>query len=180
MAFEQLSKKTVLENPYYTVFQEGYTLPSGREGTYFAVRGLKTVFVVPMLTADKIIITRQFRYLLQAESWEFPGGRIDAGESPLQAAYRELEEESGYIANTLQQVGIFAPCNGLSDEICHVFLATDLDRTEQQLEGAEAVTVHVKTVDEFQGMINNNTVQDGMTIAAWALTAKQRTIGNTH
>lgn len=180
MAFEQTNKKVALENPYYTVFQEGYTLPNGREGTYFAVRGLKTVFVVPMLTVDKIIITRQFRYLLQAESWEFPAGRIDAGESPLQAAHRELEEESGYTANNLQEVGTFAPCNGLSDEMCHVFLAIDLNKTAQHLEDTEAVTVHVKTVDEFENMINNNTVQDGMTIAAWALTAKQRTAGNIH
>lgn len=178
MAFEQTSKKVALENPYYTVFQEGYTLPNGREGTYFAVRGLKTVFVVPMATADQVIITRQFRYLLQADSWEFPAGRIDEGESPLQAAHRELEEESGYTSNNLQEIAIFAPCNGLSDEICHVFLATELNKTQQRLEDTEVVTVHVKTVDEFQDMINNNTVQDGMTIAAWALTAKQRKIRN--
>ncbi len=174
MAFEQLSKKVAFSNPYYTVFQEGYVLPNGREGTYFAVRGLRTVFVIPMLEMDKIILTRQFRYLLQTESWEFPAGRIDDGESPLQAAQRELEEESGYRAEQLQEIGVFAPCNGLSDEVCHVFLATKLRQTKQQLEDTEAVSVHVKTVDEFEDMINNNTVQDGMTIAAWTISAKQR------
>lgn len=176
MAFEQLSKKTVFENPYYSISEEEYTLPNKNVGTYYAVRGLKTVFVVPMLGVDQVIITKQFRYLLQSESWEFPAGRIDAGESPIQAARRELEEEAGYQAEALHEIGVFAPCNGLSDELCYVFLATDLQLTAQQLEDTEAVTVHVKTVDEFEDMINNNTVQDGMTIAAWALTAKQRNL----
>lgn len=176
MAFEQRSKKTAFQNPYYSISEEEYTLPNGSIGTYYGVRGLKTVFIVPMLNAKQIIITKQFRYLLQMESWEFPAGRIDPGESPIQAARRELEEESGYRAGAMYEIGTFAPCNGLSDEICNVFLATDLQPTAQQLEETEAVTVYVKGVDEFEDMINNNTVQDGMTIAAWTLTAKQRNL----
>lgn len=174
MAFDQLSKKLVLKNPYYSVFQEQYSLPNGEEGTYFAVRGLQTVFIVPMTSPTQVVVTKQYRYLLQEDSWEFPAGRIDPGETPDQAAHRELEEEAGYRAKTIALVGTFGPCNGLSDEICYVFLATDLELTKQHLEMTEAMSVHRKTVDEFQHMVDNNTVRDGMTIAAWALTSKQR------
>lgn len=174
MAFEKLNQKIVLDNPYYKVLKEEYNLPNGKIGTYFAIRGLQTVFIIPMLSATKIIITKQFRYLMQTDSWELPAGRIDAGETPEAAALRELEEESGYRAEHLELAGLFVPCNGLSDETCYVFLATKLKKAKQKLEETEQITVYEKTVDEFDDMINNNTVRDGMTIAAWTMTHNLR------
>lgn len=172
MPFKQLSKKVAFKNPYYSVYEEEYSLPNGAKSTYYAVRDLKTVFVVPLLNKSELILTKQYRYLYQNYSWEFPAGRIDPGETAEVAALRELEEESGYKAAHLKSIGWFAPCNGLSDEHCSVFLATELQYTTQQLEATEDITVAVIAIDEFERMIENSEVQDGMTLAAWTFAKK--------
>lgn len=157
------------QNPYFTVYDEEFVLTDGSPSHYYAIRGLQTAFVVPMLDANTLILTHQFRYLFQDYSWEFPAGRIDSGETMEEAALRELNEEAGYIANTLQYGGWFAPCNGLTDEQTHVFVATDLIADTQKLEPTEEIAVHTMAVDDFEQMIANNTARDGMTIAAWAI-----------
>ncbi len=174
MAFEQLSKESVLENKWYSVFKEEYTLPNSKTGVYYAIRGLVTVFIIPMLSADTALLTKQFRYLTQQDSWEFPAGKVDDGETPEQGALRELEEETGYKSTTLDKVGVFYPCNGLSDEVCHVYIARDLQKTQQELDDTEQLTVHEKSVDEINEMIDNNTVRDGMSITAWRMSESIR------
>ena len=169
MAFEQHSQEIAHKNDFYTVYKEAYTLPNGKLGTYYAVRNLRTAFIVPMLDANTVILTKQFRYLYQADSWEFPAGSCDDGETPEQAAHRELEEEAGYTAGTMQYVGWFAPCNGLTDEQTSVFVATDLVQTQQKLDDSEHISVHAISIDEFTQMIENNTARDGMTITAWTM-----------
>ena len=174
MAFEQLSQSEAHSNPYYTIYKEDYTLPNGETSTYYAIRNLRTVFVVPFISASEILLVKQFRYLYQEESWEFPAGRVDDGEDALVAAKRELQEESGYTAASMHHVGWFAPSNGLTDEHTDVYLATDLTQTNQQLDDTEAMTVHTVPIDEFERMIDNNTARDGMSIAAWRLIQAKR------
>ncbi len=174
MAFEQLNQKKILDNPFYKIYKEDYSLPNGKTGVYYAVRGLRTVFIVPFLDKDTVVLTKQFRYLYQADSWEFPAGRIDEGETKEQAAARELLEESGYQANILKYVGWTAPCNGLSDEKQFIFIAADLTKTKAQPDETEQITTHELPVDEFERMIDNNKARDGMTITAWRLVQEQR------
>lgn len=174
MPFKQQSQTEIHQNPYYKVYKEKYTLPQDKTGTYFAIRGLQTVFVVPMISSNEIVLLKQYRYLLQEYSWEFPAGKIDHPETVMAAAQRELVEESGYNAKKIDSAGWFAPCNGLSDEQCYVYLASDLKQTRQELEETEEISVHVKSVDEFERMIENNEIHDGMTITSWLMTKKLR------
>lgn len=161
-------------NPFFTVNEEQFELPNGTTGTYYAIRDLQTAFIVPMPDADTIIITKQFRYLFNDWSWEFPAGRVDPGEEPLQAAVRELQEEAGVIAGKLEYAGWFAPCNGLTAEKSYVYFATDLTYVEQELEDTEILEVVKMSVDEFEAMINNNQAKDGMSITAWRLVQQLR------
>src|SRR5690606_5026593 len=96
-------------------------------------------------------------------------GRVDPGETPEQAARRELEEESGYTAGVLKYAGWFAPCNGLTAEKSHVYFATNLTNVGQKLEDTEILEVQEMLVDEFESMINNNEARDGMSITAWRI-----------
>lgn len=166
---KQVSQSVAYTNPFYTVYDEEYVLADGEASHYYAIRGLQTSFVVPVLTPDTLILTKQFRYLYQEYSWEFPAGRVDPGETMEEAALRELNEEAGYKAGTLHYAGWFAPCNGLTDEQTHVFVATDLQLDEQNLDATEQIEVHQLQIDEFVQMIENNTARDGMTIAAWGI-----------
>lgn len=168
--FQTKSKKTVHKNPYYKVDHDKYVMPNKEIGDYYGIRGLRTVFVIPFLTKNKIIITKQFRYLCNRWSLEFPAGRIDKkGDTPLKAAHRELEEETGYKAAKMSKIALFTPCNGLSDERCYVYVATDLTKTQQQLDDSESIVVKTYTLDQFVKLIKNNSVWDGMTLASWQL-----------
>lgn len=168
MAFEQLSSTVAHQNPYYTVYHEQYRLPNGSTGDYYAVRKLRSVFVIPQLADGRFVLIKQFRYLLQADSIEFPAGGIHDTETIEQAAQRELNEETGF-SGTVELLGTYAPCNGLSDEQCFVFYAHSLLSTKQQLDSTEAITTMTATLEELEEMITSDKISDGMTLASWQL-----------
>lgn len=159
----------VHSNPFYSVSQEDYILPNGHSGVYYAIRGIRTAFIVPLLDERTVVLTHQWRYLLNERVWEFPAGRVEPTEEPRVAAARELEEEAGYTADQLDAIGWYSPCNGLTDEHTYVYLARDLHKTQQRLEAVEDMSVHAIKIDDFERMIKDNRIHDGMTLAAWQL-----------
>lgn len=162
-------KTEVHHNPWYRVMREDYQLPNGQSGVYYAIRGLETVFIVAVTADQEIVCVRQWRYLFQTQMVEFPAGSMNPSETPVQAAQRELVEETGYVAKQWEEVGWFAPCNGLSDERCHVWLARDLQLTPARPEASEAITVELHTPQAIEEMIKQHIITDGMTLAAWQL-----------
>lgn len=162
-------KTEVHTNPWYRVVREDYTLPSGDAGVYYAIRGLETVFIVAVTERQEIVCVRQWRYLFNERMLEFPAGSMNNAESILQAAQRELHEETGYSATSWREIGWFAPCNGLSDERCHVFVARNLTTAAAQPEASEDIAVELHTTSAIEEMIKQHIITDGMTLAAWQL-----------
>ncbi len=93
--------------------------------------------MIAMFDDGKVILERQYRHPLRRSFLEFPAGKIDAGESPLNCAKRELIEETGYKANTWLKLGRFNNAIGYSDEEITVFLAKDLQMMGQHLDIGE-------------------------------------------
>lgn len=174
--FKRLNQTVAYTNPYYTVYNEEYRLPNGETATYYGIRGTSTSLVIPLLNPTTLVLVKQFRYLFQEEFWEFPTGRIEANEAAEVGAQRELEEETGYHANMLEYLGWFAPCRGLSDERCRVFVGTELTAGRQHLDSTEVLTVHAIPVQQFDAMITSNEITDGMTLAAWSLYKEKNNI----
>lgn len=162
-------KTEVHVNPWYRVVREDYQLPSGAPGVYYAMRGLGSALIVAMTDQQELVCVRQWRYLFNERVLEFPAGSLAAGESPLAAAQRELAEETGYTATQWQDIAWFAPCNGLSDERCHVFLARGLTAAPAQPDVSEDIVVELHTVAAIEEMIKQHIITDGMTLAAWQL-----------
>jgi ADP-ribose pyrophosphatase len=133
------------------------------------VRGLETVFIVALTPADDIICVRQWRYLFNERMLEFPAGSMNRGETPLQAAQRELAEETGYSGVDWKEITWFAPCNGLSDERCHVFLVRAVTPAQAQPEASEDITVERHSSRAIDDLIQQQSITDGMTLAAWQL-----------
>ncbi len=157
------------QNPWWQYRRDRYRLPSGEEGVYYFVHTPGSVMIVPVTRDGRLIFCRQFRYLNQRISIEFPGGGVKKGMDTTTAARLELEEECGVTSDTLQPIGSFNPMNGVTDELCSVFIATDLKPVMAQPDITEEFEVVLLTRDEVDAAIGSGELWDGMTLAALAL-----------
>ncbi len=139
-------------------------LPSGRAVIREVVKHPGGVVVVPVLEGGKLLIIRQFRYPLKKYILEFPAGKLDSGQSPLDTARRELEEETGFEAASLHHEFSFYTSPGICDEVIHLFMAAGLTQAEQRLEEGEHITVESHTLEECLRMITSGEIADAKTI----------------
>ena len=108
---------------------------------------------------------------------EFPAGKCDKDEDPKDTALRELAEETGYIANNIELLGLFYPTCAYSDEVIYLYLATDLKEGKQHLDKDETLSFSWIKLNEFIKMIQEDKVRDGKTLATMTYyLTKYRTI----
>ena len=92
----------------------------GTEGEFYYIDSRDWVIVIARTRAGELILVRQFRWGIDALSWEFPGGIIDAGEDPVAAGLRELREETGYVAESGRLIGHCRPNPAILNNYCHI------------------------------------------------------------
>lgn len=168
-SWKTIKSEVFFQTPWTTFKHNEFEMSNGKNGHYYFVSTRGSSMVIPVLPDGRVLLTRQYRYLVDRESIEFPAGGVKEGQDHEQAARSELEEESGYRAGSLQRVGEYIPMNGVTDEICKVYIARDLTKTKQNLDETEDIRIFAHTPEEIDAMIRSNEIQDGMTLAAWAL-----------
>ena len=114
-------------------------------------------------------MVKQYRYLCDEVSLEFPSGGVKAGSDYIRTAASELAEEAGLKAGDFQLAGKFNPYNGVTNEICRVYVARSLARTKSEPDATEQFEETLLTPEEIDAKIRSGEIWDGMTIAAWAL-----------
>ena len=124
-------KKTLLKTPVLDVLQQTEVSGTGLEGEFIAMDASDWAMVVPVYN-NSFVTVRQWRHAEERITVEFPGGIIDPGEEPAQAAARELLEETGFRAGRMELLGVCSPNPALFKNHLHVFLAEDLTATGQQ------------------------------------------------
>ncbi len=122
--------------------------------------------VLPML-GDRILLLREYRYPVRSWQYSIPGGLIDPGESPSEAAVRELREETGYDVEELIPLGAIYSSFGSSDEKIHLFMARCGNKGEAEREPGEKIAMQLVTEREFAGMIDDGRYMHSAGIAAW-------------
>ena len=140
--------------------------PSGKEVEREIVRHKGSVAILPVLADGRVVLVRQYRYAVDDELLEIPAGHIDPGESPDQAASRELIEETGYTAGTLQKIGEFFPTPGFTDERMHLYLATGLLPGAPVPEDDESIECVTLPFDEMLNLARKGEVADAKTLVA--------------
>ncbi len=167
--WKKLTSRELFRNPWWTYRMDTVELPGGREGEYHYVHTGGSVMLVPVRSDGRIVMVRQFRYLDNRISLEFPAGGVREGEDPDVTAHKELVEETGF-DGAIERIGCFSPCNGIVDEITHVYLARDLSASSRySKDDTEEFEILALTPDEIDRAIRANEIYDGMTMAAWAL-----------
>ena len=139
-------------------------LDSGRDVVREVVKHPGGVVAVPVLQDGRLVLIRQFRYPLQKYILEFPAGKLDSGQTPLENAKRELEEETGYRAEVMNYEFSFHTSPGFCDEIIHFFIAEGLTFVVQRLEEGEHLSVISHTLDECLQMIRTGEIADAKPI----------------
>jgi 8-oxo-dGTP pyrophosphatase MutT (NUDIX family) len=165
----QISTQILHKNPWWEYRRDEYLHPDDSNGEFYYAHTLGAVFVIPEFEDGRLLLLRQFRYLNQQESLEFIGGGVKSGQSHEEAAWAELLEEAGFLANELIPLGWFNPMNGATDEQCYVFIARGPTAAKALPEVSEEFEPVMVTRNELDHLIANGEIWDGMTLAAYAL-----------
>lgn len=121
--FEILDRKMLIDSPYMPIEEQTVRLPNGKTASWFVHKGKGAVIIVPLTTQGEVLLQKTYKHGCGEIVTEFCAGMIDAGETPLQAAHRELEEETGYLSPDIRPLGtLFANPTG-SQMKYHFFLA---------------------------------------------------------
>ncbi|HEY6952514.1 MAG TPA: NUDIX hydrolase [Bacteroidota bacterium] len=167
--WKTISSTIVSINPWWTYKRDTFQIPGGFTGEYHYVHTEGSSLVVPVRDDGKLVMVNQYRYLCERESLEFPCGGVKVGKSYDEMARLELEEETGYTADEMKRVGEFNPYNGVTNEICAVYLARQLQVSTAKPDATEEFEILAISPSDLDVMIKRRKVWDGMTLAAWAL-----------
>ncbi len=157
------------DNPWIEVVEHDVINPGGGKGIYGKVHFKnQAVGVVPIDEEGNTWLVGQHRYTLNAFSWEIPEGGAPYGENVLEAAKRELKEETGLTASSFQEILVMHNSNSVTDEIAYVFLATGLKQGTAELEESESDLIVKKLpFSEALEMVMKGEITDSMTVAGF-------------
>lgn len=139
-------------------------LPNGRSSVREVVRHPGAVAILVEPNANELLLVSQFRYAPDEVLLELPAGKVEPGESTMESATRELEEETGFQAQQLYPVFEFFTSPGFADERIFLYYATDLIAGETNLDEDEFVLVRSYSRDELLEKLNDGSIRDAKTL----------------
>ena len=167
MSWKKLRSRVVWENDWMRVFEDEVINPGGGRNQYGYVHFKNSAIAIIPLDADaNVWLVGQERYTLNAWSWELPMGGALLAENPLDAAKRELKEETGLRARTWTEVMRLHPSNSITDELGIVYLAEDLTEGASDPEETEDLEVLKLPLDAAIAMVNAGEITDAISVAA--------------
>jgi len=143
---------------------ETVTLPNGATVELEVIRHPGAAAVVPMKNAQTVILIRQYRHAVGGYIYEIPAGKLHPGEDPRDCAQRELEEEIGYRAGLLEHVTSAYTTPGFTNEVIHIYKATQMQQGTQNLGYDEVLEVIEFSLEQTLTMIRDGAITDAKTI----------------
>ncbi len=156
--------KTIFHGRLVNLDLETVSLPNGTTLELEIIRHPGAAAIVPMKPDGSVVLTRQFRHAAGGYIYEIPAGKLDAGESPRACAARELEEETGQRAASIEPLLSMFTTPGFTDEVIHLFLATGLGPGVQRLDDDEVLHVIEMPLGRAIDLIQAGTIRDAKTI----------------
>lgn len=160
-----VKSSTVFKGKIFTVRFDEAILPNGKPCFREIVEHDGGVCIAPVTDNNELVFVKQFRYAYSKVLLELPAGKLENNEDPLVAGIRELEEETGYIAEKYVDCGEFYPSPGYCGEVIHLYAAKNLKSTAMNLDEDEFLEVEHIPVEKAVEMVLNNEIVDGKTQA---------------
>jgi ADP-ribose pyrophosphatase len=161
-----LETSVVHENPFYSVVYERIQIDKKHADYYIVHKDCPSVFIVAYQN-EKVLLVNQYRHQIREKGYELPAGSCNKDESPEAGAVRELQEETGYLANDIRILNRFYAVPGISDIAFYALLASDLTKTNTNREYSEdIIDQQFFTISEVKAKILSGEIVDGPTISS--------------
>ncbi len=164
-----VSAERLYEGKVINLRRDMVLLPNGNQASREIVEHPGAVAIVPVLPDGKVLMVRQFRHPVGQVLLEIPAGKLAPGENPDECALRELEEETGYLAGKLERVASIFTAPGFTDEVIHIYMACDLQKTAVNPDEDEFLSVVAHEPLAIGRMIRSGEICDAKTIAGFYL-----------
>jgi ADP-ribose pyrophosphatase len=164
--FEVLSRRPTHRARKYVCAEEQVRLHDGSEVVREVIRHPGAAVILPLLPDGRIMLVRVWRHAARAWLLEVPAGTLESGEDPAACAARELEEETGYVAECIEPLGSWLPSPSILAETMHLYRATGLRATETNLDDDEHLEPVPMTTDEIVRSMGDGGITDGKTLLA--------------
>jgi ADP-ribose pyrophosphatase len=161
--------KTVYQGPVFSVESGIIDEPGGVRARRDIIRHSGSVAVIPVHEDSRITLIRQYRCVFGKNVIELPAGRIDEGETPLQAAKRELREEIGFGARRWERLMRIIPSPGFLDETVTLYRASGLYKSAAEPDADERIEATTLTLDEALQLVAGHRIEDAKTVIALLL-----------
>jgi 8-oxo-dGTP pyrophosphatase MutT (NUDIX family) len=173
--WKTLSSRLVYQNRWTSVREDLAEMPNGATTIYGVVECGDCVGVLPFLDEERVVMVRQYRYVFgEDHRWEMPTGGVKEGESLLEAAHRELQEEVGYDARDLQHINTYFTSKSIVHEIAHLYLGRDLFSVQSVPDETEFLEVAEFPFRQVLEMVLDCEIRDSMTVIAVLLADRLR------
>jgi len=159
------SREKMFNGRLIRVFRGKKKLPNGREAYFEEVEHPGAALIVPYIKG-KIVLIRQYRAVIEKYIWELPAGKLDPGETPHACAKREMEEETGYVADSLKKIGTIYTTPGFCNERIVIYKAVCKVKKETRRDHDELIRVKLSTPREIRKLFTSGKITDAKTIAA--------------
>ena len=153
-----IKRTQIYRNPWMSVHQDDVLAPDGASKLFGIIELGGGVAVLPMEEDGRVLLAREFKYAQEAYTTEVFCGAIDAGETPLAAARRELAEESGIAASEWIAMGQVQPYTTIIKSRGHLFIARGLSRHPNPPKGDDDVEVVESNLDEAYAMVRSGQI----------------------
>ena len=159
-----VSRKEIFNGHVLNVVCDTIELPNGKEATREICLHNGAVAVIPILPDGRVIMERQYRYAASRVVLEIPAGKLDSPEEiPLEAAKRELREDTGALAGKVTYLGRLLTSPALISEVIHLYLAEDLTFGECELDEDEFLEVEYIPLAQLKEMVMRGEISDAKT-----------------
>jgi len=166
LAWETLYGETAYMCPGFDIQRERVRLPDGTETDYDYLSESESVVIVPFTPDGEVVLIEEWRQAVKRVNRGFPAGGVEASDADDLAttARRELEEETGYEAETVEHLTTVEPANGIADAVFHYFVAEGCEPTgEQDLDHNESIRVTTADFADLEAAVRDDELRDGRT-----------------